>query len=63
MSEIDAKALFVRDGERIGVITKTDLADAAILERLPIEAPVASSRNTRSFRVAPTISSRWRCCR
>src|SRR5258707_6535867 len=42
MNEIDAKALFVREGDRIGIITKTDLADAAILQRLPIEAPVAS---------------------
>ena len=42
MNEIDAKALFVREGDRIGIITKTDLADAAILRRLPIEAPVAS---------------------
>jgi CBS domain-containing protein len=42
MSGIDAKALFVREGEKIGILTKTDLADAAILRRLPIEAPVAS---------------------
>ena len=40
MSELDGKALLVRDGERIGIITKTDLADAAILRRLPIEAPI-----------------------
>jgi len=43
MNEIDAKALFVREGDRIGIITKTDLADAAILRRLPIEAPVATT--------------------
>ena len=40
MSELDARALLVREGERIGIITKTDLADAAILRRLPIEAQV-----------------------
>lgn len=40
MSELDAKALLVRDGDRVGIVTKTDLADAAILRRLPLEAAV-----------------------
>jgi len=42
MSEIDAQALFVREADRIGIVTKTDLADAAILRRAPLETPVAS---------------------
>lgn len=42
MSETHSNALFVRDGDRIGILTATNLASAAILMRLPIEAPVAS---------------------
>jgi len=42
MSELKINALFVRDGERIGIITRTNLANAAILMRLPIEDPVDS---------------------
>jgi len=40
MSELGAKALLVSDGDRVGIVTKTDLADAAILRRLPLESPV-----------------------
>jgi CBS domain-containing protein len=40
MSEIDAYALFVRDGDRTGVITRSDLVDAAIVNREPIDGPV-----------------------
>ena len=61
MSELDVKALLVRDGERIGIITKTDLADAAILRRLPLDAPVASRRAIQGHLCrAPTTSSRAR---
>ncbi len=42
MNEVATNALFVRDGERVGFITATDLAEAAILRRLPIDAPVES---------------------
>lgn len=41
MNDLDCKALFVRDGERVGIFTRTDLADAVILKQLPIDAPVA----------------------
>ena len=41
MNELDVKALLVEDGERSGIITKTDLADAAIFARRPIESPMA----------------------
>jgi CBS domain-containing protein len=40
MSEIDTNALFVRDGERIGIITGMNLSKAVVLNRLPIQAPV-----------------------
>ncbi len=52
MSELDSKALLVRDGERTGIVTKTDLADAAILRRLPIEAPVGQVAQYRVISVS-----------
>jgi CBS domain-containing protein len=42
MHEVAATALLVKDGERIGILTKTDLADAAILKRLPLESPIGA---------------------
>ncbi len=42
MSELGAEALLVRDGERVGIVTKADLADAAILSRLPLDAKVGA---------------------
>jgi CBS domain-containing protein len=41
MHEANVNALFVRDGERVGMITGADLSQAAIIERLPIETTVA----------------------
>jgi CBS domain-containing protein len=40
MREIDSNALFVRDGERIGIITGMNLSKAVVLRRQAIEAPV-----------------------
>ncbi len=40
MSQIDCNALFVRDGERIGIMTGMNLSKAVVLNRMPIEAPV-----------------------
>jgi CBS domain-containing protein len=40
MREIDSNALFVRDGDRIGIITGMNLSKAVVLRRQPIEAPV-----------------------
>ncbi|WP_409188739.1 putative nucleotidyltransferase substrate binding domain-containing protein [Bradyrhizobium sp. RDM4] len=40
MREIDGNALFVRDGERIGIITGMNLSKAVVLRRQPIETPV-----------------------
>jgi CBS domain-containing protein len=40
MREMNSYALFVRDGERTGILTRSDLVNAAILERQPIDSPV-----------------------
>ena len=40
MREIDSNALFVRDGERIGIITGMNLSKAVVLRRQSIETPV-----------------------
>jgi len=53
MREINAKALFVREGERVGIITGTDLSNAAILKRLPIETSVAGETQYDVVSVAP----------
>ena len=40
MHEIDSNALFVRDGERIGIITGMNLSKAVVLRRQSIQTPV-----------------------
>lgn len=40
MREIDSNALFVRDGDKIGIITGMNLSKAAVLRRMPITDPV-----------------------
>lgn len=40
MQEANINALFVRDGERTGVVTGMNLAKAVMLKRLPLETPV-----------------------
>jgi CBS domain-containing protein len=40
MREHNSVTLFVRDEDRIGIVTWTDLGEAAILKRLPLETPV-----------------------
>jgi CBS domain-containing protein len=40
MRQIDSNALFVRDGERIGIITGMNLSKAVVLRRQAIETPV-----------------------
>ena len=40
MRERNSITLFVRDEGRIGIVTWTDLGEAAILKRLPLETPV-----------------------
>src|SRR5207244_3331657 len=45
MREINSNALFVRDGERIGIITGMNLSKAVVLRRQPIQAPVRELAN------------------
>jgi CBS domain-containing protein len=40
MQERDNNTLFVRDGERIGVVTGMNLSKAAVLRRLPLDTPL-----------------------
>jgi len=40
MRELDSNALFVRDGERIGIITGMSLSKAVVLRRQSIQTPV-----------------------
>ncbi|HEY4987870.1 MAG TPA: DUF294 nucleotidyltransferase-like domain-containing protein, partial [Bradyrhizobium sp.] len=40
MSQVDTNALFVRDGDRIGIITGMNLSKAVVLRRLAIDTPV-----------------------
>jgi CBS domain-containing protein len=42
MSEVDCNALFVRDGDRVGVLTGMNLSKAVVLERMTLDAPVRS---------------------
>ena len=50
MREIDTNALFVRDGDRIGIVTGMNLSKAVVLQRLPLETPVARPRPLRRRR-------------
>jgi CBS domain-containing protein len=40
MSEVEAASLLVRDGARTGIVTRTNLSKAAILQKLPLDTPV-----------------------
>lgn len=40
MRDIDSNALFVRDGDKVGIITGMNLSKAAVLRRMPITDPV-----------------------
>ncbi len=40
MAEADINALFVRDGDRTGVVTGMNLSKAAILKSLPLDTPI-----------------------
>jgi CBS domain-containing protein len=45
MRELDSNALFVRDGERIGIITGMSLSKAVVLRRQSIQTPVRELTN------------------
>ena len=53
MSETSSYALFVREGERIGILTRSDLVNAVILERRPVENPVGRLAHSPVICVAP----------
>lgn len=53
MRETNAYALFVRAGERTGVVTRSDLVNAAIVNRQPIDSPVGPLANHPVVCVAP----------
>jgi len=53
MHEIDTDTLFVREGERVGILTGMGLARAAILDRRPIQASVGGAARYDIVAVAP----------
>ena len=53
MREINSNALFVRDGERIGIITGMNLSKAVVLRRQPIQTPVRELANFEIVTVRP----------
>jgi len=53
MREVNAYALFVRDGDLTGVLTRSDLVNAAIVNRQPIDSPVGPLANRVVVCVAP----------
>jgi CBS domain-containing protein len=53
MREINSNALFVRDGERIGIITGMNLSKAVVLRRQPIHTPVREFANFDIVTVRP----------
>src|SRR5262249_30600504 len=53
MREINSNALFVRDGERIGIITGMSLSKAVVLRRQPIQRPVRDLANFDIVSVQP----------
>ena len=53
MREINSNALFVRDGERIGIITGMSLSKAVVLRRQPIQTPVRDLANFEIVSVEP----------
>ena len=40
MRDRDINALFVRDGQRLGVVTGMNLSKAVVLHRLPLDTPI-----------------------
>jgi CBS domain-containing protein len=40
MRDTNINALFVRDGERVGVVTGMNLSKAVVLQRLPLDTPI-----------------------
>jgi CBS domain-containing protein len=53
MREHNTNALFVRNGDRVGIITGMNLAKAVVLKRIPIEATVQSEAHFNLVAVSP----------
>jgi CBS domain-containing protein len=53
MREIDSNALFVRDGDRVGVVTGMNLSKAAVLKRMPITDPVGPISHFNVVTISP----------
>ena len=53
MREVNSNALFVRDGERIGIITGMSLSKAVVLRRQSIQTPVRDLTNFDVVSVRP----------
>jgi CBS domain-containing protein len=53
MREMNSYALFVRDGERTGMLTRSDLVNATIVSRQPIDSPVGPIASHPVICVAP----------
>ena len=53
MREANSYALFVRDGDRTGIVTRSDLVDATIVNRRPIDDPVGPLARHPVICVAP----------
>ncbi|MFO1148624.1 MAG: putative nucleotidyltransferase substrate binding domain-containing protein [Alsobacter sp.] len=53
MRAINSNALYVRDGERLGIVTGMNLSKAVILRRLPLETPVGDLAHWDLVRLAP----------
>ncbi len=53
MRELKVNALFVRERERVGIITGMSLSKAVLLKRMPVEASVASETRFNVVSVTP----------
>ncbi len=53
MHEIGCYAVFVRDGDGVGIVTRSDLLNAAILERRGVESPIGPLARQPIVCVAP----------
>jgi CBS domain-containing protein len=53
MREVNSYALFIRDGEATGILTRSDLVEATIVNRQPIDSPVGPLARHPIICVAP----------
>ncbi len=53
MKASNCHAILVREGEEAGIVTRTDLLNAAVLDRLSIETPIAPLARRPVISVAP----------